>query len=126
MKFARSIEIRATILRTRVALRFWPERELSYALRDSGSDIHPMSAALAREFQSATRSMARGRCLLLSVACIRFLRRRGLPASLRVGFTPGFHGHAWVDCEAQYSSRFGVFNFSPVGLAELIANRRTI
>ena len=126
MTFARSIEIRATILWTRVALRFWPERELAYALLDSGSDLNPTSAALAREFQSATRSMAGGRCLLLTVACIRFLRRRGLPASLRVGFTPEFHGHAWVDCEAHYSSRFGVFNFSPVGLAELIANRRTI
>lgn len=127
MSLIRWVEIWATVVRTRVALRFWPQRELAFALREDSSSDQVASRALVHEFQQATRSIARGRCLLRSVACIRFLRRRGLAASLRVGFAPEFDGgHAWVDCEAEYSTRFRVFTFSAAGLAAWIANRRTI
>jgi hypothetical protein len=127
MSVIRWVEIWATVFRTQVALRFWPERELAFALREDAASDEMASQALVREFQRATRSIAPGRCLLRSVACVRFLRRRGLAASLRVGFAPEFHGgHAWVDCEGEYSSRFRVFNLSAAGLAAWIANRRTI
>lgn len=127
MNFVRWVEIWATVVRTRVALRYWPEGELAFALREDASNDQAASQALVREFQQATHSIAPGRCLLRSVACIRFLRRRGLAASLRVGFAPEFDGgHAWVDCELEYSSRFRVFTFSASGLAAWIANRRTI
>lgn len=127
MTVVRSIEIWATVLWVRLALRFWPERELAYALRPDERASTARSTALAREFQHATRSIATGRCLLRAVACTRFLRRRGLHATLRVGFTESFHGHAWTDCDSDvYAARFRPFHCTAAGLAALIATRRTI
>jgi len=126
MRFLRALEIWGTVAWAQFALRFWPERELASALRDDGPADATASQALVDEFRRTTRSIAKGRCLLLAVACTRFLRRHGFPASLRIGFTPEFHGHAWVDCESQYASRFSVFNLSAAGLAAWIAIRRTI
>ena len=134
MKLAHRLEIWATVFRTRVALRYWPERELAYALRSdaspssaTGPAIHAASVSLTRKFRRTTRSVANGRCLLLSVAGIRFLRRRGLPASLRIGFTPGFQGHAWIDCDGDaYAERFRPFHCTAAGLAALLTNRRSI
>lgn len=127
MNFAHRLEIWATVFRTRVALRYWPERELAYALRSDRPAINAASISLAREFRRTTRSIAKGRCLLLSVACIRLLRRRGLPASLRIGFAPGFQGHAWIDCDGDaYAERFRPFQCTAAGLAALLTNRRSI
>lgn len=127
MNFAHRLEIWATVFRTRVALRFWPERELAYALCSDGPAVQEASISLARKFRRTTRSIAQGRCLLLSVAGIRFLRRRGLPASLRIGFAPGFQGHAWIDCDGDaYAERFRPFHCTAAGLAALLTNRRSI
>lgn len=127
MNFAHRLEIWAMVIRTRVALRYWPERELAYALRSDGPAVNAASISLTREFRRTTRSIAKGRCLLLSVAGIRFLRRRGLPASLRIGFAPGFQGHAWIDCDGDaYAERFRPFHCTAAGLAALLTNRRSI
>ncbi|HEX6100061.1 MAG TPA: lasso peptide biosynthesis B2 protein [Thermoanaerobaculia bacterium] len=147
-----TVEIWVTVVRTWLALRLWPERELAYALHDGnvgrgnvgrgfspppgrgggapapeGGGLKPRPTLLAAEFRRVTRPIARGRCLHLSVACIRFLRRRGLPASLRVGFTPELRGHAWIDCDPDaFAERFPPFHVTAAGLAAFVANRRTI
>lgn len=122
-----TIEIWVTVVRTWLALRLWPERELAYALRDAGRGGSPSARQLAARFRRVTRPIADGRCLHLSVACVRFLRRRGLPASLRVGFTPELRGHAWIDCDHDaFAGRFPPFHVTAAGLAAFVTNRRTI
>jgi Transglutaminase-like superfamily len=95
--------------------------------RGGGGGLKPRPTLLAAHFRRVTRPIATGRCLHLSVACIRFLMRRGLPASLRVGFTPELRGHAWIDCDhEEFAERFPPFHVTAAGLAAFVTNRRTI
>jgi Transglutaminase-like superfamily len=128
------IEVWLTVIRSWLGLRFWPERELTRAFAPPANPTRSADRASIDAFKRATRSIATGRCLLLSVAMSRFLRRRGIAATVRVGFdtkAKNMSGHAWVVCggevlgdAATIDRCFRHFNVTAAGLAEFLTCRR--
>lgn len=58
-------------------------------------------AELVAAVDRAGRYVPGGSCLAQSLALARMLRKRGVPADVRVGVRTdaGFHAHAWVDVD---------------------------
>ena len=129
----RDVEIWFTVVRSWIALRFWPARELALAFATSG-DGRASDSSLVAAFRRATRPISKGRCVLLGVALLRLLRRRGMDAVLRVGFDIAggkIAGHAWVESgskvqgdAATIAQRFKPFNITAAGLAAHLSRRR--
>lgn len=129
----RVLDIWVTVVRSWIALRLWPESEIAYAFAP-GTSGRASDPSLVVAFQSATKLIAPGRCVLLSVALLRLLRRRGMDAVLRIGLEMDgakIAGHAWVESRAKVqgdaatiADRFKPFNISAAGLAEFLSCRR--
>lgn len=131
-RLTRGIEMWVTVAWSWLALRCWPERELAHSLA-AGDGDRSVDAAFVAAFHRNTRAIAQGRCLLLSVALLRCLRRRRMNAELRIGFELGgstLPGHAWVACADDPSTsdihRFQAFHCTAAGLAAFLAGRRAM
>ena len=119
---------------SRIGLRLWP-----MAVFESALSVHPTATRaadvrLVHAFRRETRRLSRGRCLLMSVALLRLLRRRGMDARLRVGFdrqAASMRGHAWVESGdlpqgevGTIGERFRAFNVTAHGLAAFVSRHR--
>lgn len=78
-------------------------KAVRWARRVAGTAERPGSAAIVPEVcrrvaLAAVFFPGRARCLEQSLALYLLLRRRGVPAELRLGVQPyPFHAHAWVE-----------------------------
>jgi hypothetical protein len=75
------------------------ERRLPAARGAEGADADFLALRTARLVAVAAR-LAGGTCLARSIVLVTLLKRRGIPAELRIGVRKGEHGleaHAWVE-----------------------------
>ncbi len=108
-----AVEILASYLQARRALRRGPIASVMVALRSEAQFVSSSPATAATEGglhearrlgRAVTRMLALlpgdTRCLVRSLVLTRLLARRGIPSKLVIGArsAPEFLAHAWVEC----------------------------